>query len=605
VIVIEETVAGSPVTINVLEDIEDIEAVEGFVAKHGGELLGLDTETTGLDIYVKDYRIRLFQFGTARESFVIPMDEHKFDGTARMVLDKCEQFVLHNASFDLQVLAQTLEYPMDKLWPKVTDTYTLAHLVESRAKKEGGIDKKLENLAEYYISPEDAERIKGQIPALAAKYKATRVTIWKKVDQFDRDYLTYAGMDPVWAVRLHEILYPLVPKVSLGLLPFEREVARVCSKMEQNGFLLDVEYTTKFRDELKAAESIQKEIASSFGVERVSANAEVIEALEQFGVTIDGRTPGGDKQVNDAFLQRVVAGGGQAGELAAAVIAAKRIGKQRTSWIENFLKGRDPSDRVHPHIHPLQARTGRMSISNPATQQLPSDRWEVRRCFLADEGHSIASVDYASQELRVLAALSGDRTMSTALLRGDNLHLLTARAAFGNHITKEMNEYKYGKTTNFSKVYGGGAKSIAEKFDLPFPVAKKIVDAFDNTYKEVPVFSAKLQAEATKTGYIVTPTGRRLAVDADRAYSALNYVIQSTSRDVTASALLRLDAEGFTPYLRLPIHDEVLASLPADKAEWGANRIGEIMRHQMGAMPITTDAEVGLRSWGSLYGADY
>jgi DNA polymerase-1 len=195
--------------------------------------------------------------------------------------------------------------------------------------------------------------------------------------------------------------------------------------------------------------------------------------------------------------------------------------------------------------------------------------------------------------------------MITALLRGDDLHLLTAQAAFGPQVTKDSPERGYGKATNFSKVYGGGAKSISEKQGISFPLAKKIVDAFDNTYKEVPVFSAKLQSEATKTGHVVTPTGRRLAVDADRAYSALNYVIQSTSRDVTASALLRLDAEGFTPYLRLPIHDEVLASLPTDRAQWGADRIGEIMRHQMGPMPITTDPKIGLRSWGSLYGSDF
>ena len=337
----------------------------------------------------------------------------------------------------------------------------------------------------------------------------------------------------------------------------------------------------------------------------MSANAEVIKALEEFGITIPGRTETGQKQVNDAFLTQVVAAGGQAGELAGAIIAAKRLGKQRTAWIENFLKGRDPQDRVHPHINPLQARTGRMSITNPATQQLPSDRWEIRRCFLADEGHLIASVDYASQELRVLAALSGDRTMSTALLRGDNLHLLTAQAAFGSSITKDDPEYKYGKTTNFSKVYGGGAKSIAEKYNLPFPTAKKIVDAFDNTYREVPTYSQKLQQEASKTGHVVTPTGRRLAVDSDRAYSALNYVIQSTSRDVTASALLRLDDAGFTPYLRLPIHDEVLCSLPAGQAEWGAGRIAEIMQYRMGNMPILAEPEVGLRSWGSLYGASY
>jgi DNA polymerase-1 len=95
--------------------------------------------------------------------------------------------------------------------------------------------------------------------------------------------------------------------------------------------------------------------------------------------------------------------------------------------------------------------------------------------------------------------------------------------------------------------------------------------------------------------------GRRLPVDPTRAYSALNYLIQSTSRDVTGKALLRLHESGFTPYLRLPIHDEILASVPEAKAQWGAERIAELMAEQMGPVLIDTDPEVGGRSWGSLY----
>ena len=122
--------------------------------------------------------------------------------------------------------------------------------------------------------------------------------------------------------------------------------------------------------------------------------------------------------------------------------------------------------------------------------------------------------------------------------------------------------------------------------------------------------SKRLQREAIRNGYITTPFidglgGRRLPVDPSRAYSALNYLIQSSSRDVTCRALLRLHDAGFTPYLRLPIHDEILASVPAEKAEWGAARIGELMTEQMGDVTIGTDPEVGGRSWGSLYKADY
>ena len=113
--------------------------------------------------------------------------------------------------------------------------------------------------------------------------------------------------------------------------------------------------------------------------------------------------------------------------------------------------------------------------------------------------------------------------------------------------------------------------------------------------------SDRLQSEAKKRGYIVTPTGRVLPVDQERPYAALNYMVQSTSRDITASALVRLDEEGFTPYLRLPIHDEVVAEVPEDMAEWGAERIAEIMACDFRGVHIGSDHEVYGKSWGGGY----
>lgn len=213
----------------------------------------------------------------------------------------------------------------------------------------------------------------------------------------------------------------------------------------------------------------------------------------------------------------------------------------------------------------------------------------------------MGSIDYQAQELRVLAALSGDATMIQAFKDGADLHLLTARAAFGEHIQKDDKERKYAKVVNFGRVYGGGAKTVAAQTGISMEKAKQVVDGFDKAYPGVARFSKQLQQQAMRQGYIVTPSGRRLPVDEDRAYAALNYMVQSTSRDVTCRGLVKLHRAGFTPYLRLPIHDEVVASLPAEKAEWGAEQIAKHMAMQMGPVWIGTDPEVGGRSWGSLY----
>jgi DNA polymerase-1 len=49
----------------------------------------------------------------------------------------------------------------------------------------------------------------------------------------------------------------------------------------------------------------------------------------------------------------------------------------------------------------------------------------------------------------------------------------------------------------------------------------------------------------------------------------------------------------------------VLSSVPAGEAADYAREIEKCMTFDLFGVPITAEAEVGRRSWGSLYGADY
>ncbi|AFQ97352.1 DNA polymerase [Mycobacterium phage Rebeuca] len=604
-------VAGDEVVIRVVENEDDLEGFRDFIRAHLG-FLGLDSETTGLDIYDDKFRCRLVQFGTPSEAWVVPVERGPvFEGAVIDALNTVQGFVLHNASFDLQVFDRCLSVPMERMWPKVKDTKILAHLVDPRGKDEGGIGHSLEELTRHYIDAEVADNVKTLMADLAKANKTTKANVWKKVPFEDPHYQLYSGMDPILAARLIQRLAPLV-KVRRELIDSEHKLAEICSYMERTGFLLDVEYTEELSLDLRVKENHFSEVALNYGCEKVNSTDMVADVLESMGVKIKGRTPSGKRQVNDDLLSQLAKGeNAQVAEFANAVVEAKKAGKWRKTWVDGFLAQRDSQNRCHASINPLRARTARMSITGIPAQTLPSGDWMIRRCFIADEGHRIASVDYQAQELRVLAALSKDETMIQAFLNDEDLHLMTARAAWPDReINKDSPERKYAKVVNFGRVYGGGAKTVAEQTGLSMAMAQQVVSGFDKAYPEVQKLSQRLQREAIRNGYITTPFidglgGRRLPVDPDRAYSALNYLIQSSSRDVTARALIRLHENGFTPYLRLPIHDEILASVPAEHAEWGARRIGELMAEQMGPVLIGTDPEVGGRSWGSLYGADY
>jgi DNA polymerase-1 len=595
VIELRHEVGGDLVSVNVVENQDDLEGFRDFVRAHLN-CLAVDTETTGLGIYSDTFRCRLIQFGTQDEAWVIPVElggalEHE----ALIALRAIRKIVMQNASYDLQVIDRCFGLRMEDLWPKVLDTQILAKLVDPRPYEAGGFGHSLEELVGEFISKELAQDVKGLMVKLAKEHKTTKAKIWSTIDLFHPEYLKYAGMDTVFTARVCSKLVRLVPAVSKRLIPYEHKVSEICSYIDRRGFLLDVRYAQDLSDRWQADQQVWEAFAlAEYGVEKVNSTEDVAEALEEMGVVITGRTDTGRRKVDKELLGRLIEEGNP---LAAVVEEAKRLGKWNKTWVQTFLVSRDSEDRCHTFINPLQARTSRMSITGIPAQTLPASDSLVRRCFVAEPGHLICSVDYQAQELRVLAALSGDRTMIEAFKNDADLHQITADAS---QVTR-----KVGKMANFLTVYGGGPKTLAEQAHIDFPTARRVLDGFAKTYPSVARYAKKLAADASRSGYIITPMGRRLPVDSSRSYSALNYMIQSSSRDVTCRALIRLHEAGFTPYLRLPIHDEIVASVPAEKAQWGAAEIGRLMAEQMGPVLIGTDPEVGKRSWGSLYGADY
>ena len=102
----------------------------------------------------------------------------------------------------------------------------------------------------------------------------------------------------------------------------------------------------------------------------------------------------------------------------------------------------------------------------------------------------------------------------------------------------------------------------------------------------------------------VTVSGRHLPLDRDRLYAALNYVIQSTARDVAAQAIVDAFDAGLGDYLRLVIHDEVLAEAPQAEAEDIARELGRVMTGPFYGVPLPATGDVTGRNWGAAYGAD-
>ena len=598
-------VAGRTARVNVLENRDDVPHFQGFVRRNANEL-AFDTEATGKNIFKPGWKWRVAQFGNTEEAYVLPVEHSPY---LRDQVGRALRFVkhinMHNATYDLLVVDKELGIPLKELYAKSTDTGIISRLVDSRGKKEGMPGHKLEDLIGQYLDKAVAEDVKGSMGKLAKELKVSKEEVFRTVPLDHEEFNLYAGADVITTSLLKRILLPKVPQSARKLIPYEHTLARICAEIEKRGFVLDREYTTAEARKLEEIETYWVMQAEAEVLQNTIYDGEVFYDLDEVewgstqqmalvfmdrGIDEFELTPKGQLKIDEKFLNHWAERGDK---LAEAIREAKKASKWRKTWFESFLENADENGRCHASINTMQARTARMSITGIPAQTLPSGEAFVRNCFLADEGEVIASIDYGNQELRVTAALSGDRTMLRAFRENLDLHQITADAAGVQR--------KVGKMANFLTVYGGGWPALMEQGKVDEETAKRVLNAFKETYPGVEKLSQQLQKEARRNGFITTDTGRRLYVDKERPYSAMNYKIQSTSRDITGAALVRLDRAGFTPYIRLPIHDEVLFSFPEAKAHEMAKEAGRIMEHTINGLVIPTDPEVAGRSWGSLY----
>lgn len=616
-LIFRHAVAGESVTVNVPEDTADLKLFwDWFYRARERGPIALDTETTGLNIYSAGYRLRTVQFGDAHEAWVLLYERGGYHAQyAREAIPRCREVLIHNAAFDWLVLDEHAGIRLEDLAPYTTDTRILAALIDPRQPSEGGAGTALKPLSAKWIDPA-APDTQGGLTRVFNSLGFTKETGWAGIPLTNPTFLLYAGLDVILTARLTPVLRRELDRLGVRhqLVTYEHEIARICAVMQRAGLLVDQDYTSALADRLAEEAERYATVAARYGVAKVGSSAQVAEALLGMGERLTERTKGGalstDKTVLlpladlDRDWQRI--GAREPNVLADAVLRAKRAGKWGKTYAEGFLANLSTAGRIHPTVSPLAARTGRMSVT-AGLHQLPSSDHVIRRAILAEPGHVMVSTDFQAVEMRVLAALANVRRMRDGFVNGGSefdIHTYTAKLIKGENATPRHR--KIFKGAGFGKVYGGGIATIAKQTGAEEAEIAQAVAAYDRAFPEIKRASSRWQRQAFQNRMVfISATGRRLPLDRDRTYSVVNYACQSAARDLLGQALLNIEGAGLLEFCRLPIHDEVLASVPQRDAEDIAREFQRCMSMDLYGVPITADPEIGGRSWGSLYGADY
>lgn len=581
------------VKLDLVEDLDGLCELRRWLGERREGPLCLDTETSGLNPHTE--RVRLVQLGDMRRGWAVP-----WDGYHRVVMELLEGWreplVLHNASFDLRFLKVHGRYRIP--WERVHDTMSLAALDDPLRPKG------LKPLAARLVDPQATRGEK-----LLKDGMTRRGWTWATVPETFAPYWVYAALDPVLTAHIFHHLYPRVQRECPRAYDLEIATTRICAGMMMHGLRVDVPYVEERLAGLRTwAAETRTWLVAVYGVTSPMSAGQLGRALTALGEEIVAFTPTGAPRMDKETLTFYQQSGRtqQARDLAMMVLKLRHAEKMCGSYLGNFLETRDADDLVHCQIWPSAARTGRMSISEPALQTLPRDDRIVRGSFVPRDGYVFISCDLDQIEARLAAHMSEDEGLIQAFLDasagGADFFCGVASGVFNAEITSKKDPRRQTtKNVVYGSLYGAGVTKMAQTAGVPVAQMAPVKEAFDARYpglKRLIEATARRAMETTPSS-VRSELGRLFVFDKGREFTqGLNALIQGGAAEYFKRCLANLDGAGLGDYLVLPIHDEVLLEVPAGEAEEALVIVRECMGdRETYRVPITADGKIMKERW--------
>lgn len=565
----------------------DVEPATAAMAGHS--IIGVDTETTGLDPYRS--RVRLLQIATPERRFVFDLFEvAALDHPAlRDLLAGPETIkVFHNAKFDLKMLRHHFALEVRGLF----DTLLASQLL-GVGRGAGGHG--LAAVTERYLDQ--------------TVDKSMQMSDWSGA--LSGGQYEYAAKDAALMLPLRDALAEKLAALGMAeAAQLEFDCVLPLAAMELAGMAIDATCWRGLAANLEHAHEIlsaelRRELAA--GVPQLSlfdeppninldSPAQVMEALGRIGIKVEG--------TRNWQLEQLA----KDHPAIAKLLEYRSVQKLLSSYGRAMLDHVHPvTGRIHADFRQIGATGGRMSCSNPNVQQVPNSP-EYRSCFRAPAGRKLVIADYSQIELRILADWSQDTALVKALLSGEDLHRVTASQMFGiplDQVTKDQRAA--AKQLNYGIMYGLGAPGLAARIDCSAEAAERLIRKYFAAYSGVAAFLREAADRAIKERAARTRSGRLITFtfDAnDRAQVAANQrlgknaPIQGSSADIIKRALALLydalkplDAE-----IVNCVHDEIVVEVAEAHTDECAATVEREMvaaaRYFIRSVPVTVDTAI-------------
>lgn len=493
---------------------------------------------------------------------------------------------MYNAQFDMQM---SVNDGIHFHFKKIRDAQISWWLIDSSRKLRGGLKAISKqhfgyDMLELWELFFNKKPNKKQFMPTVHLLDPTQVTVYGSSDAMVTTELQRSLERDRWWKMQEKIFY-----IEMAMIECLRE-------MERHPIQLDLEYIDHWNkrisnDMAECEHKIYKLAGQPFNIQANAALAKLL--YNQLGLPCTKVTgKNNEPSVDDEALAAIRT----MHPIVPIIQEYKTLHKLHSTYLLPFTTGHDENGMTRiGFFHPatetgrIQGRKGRgfavdgkleMSITTaPKNKKELPNIYDPRQVVVARPGWLLASIDYANEEMRIAANMSGEENWIEALLNGENMHRKMAALIFGvpmDQVTPE--QYAAAKAANFKYLYGGGSPKE---------------EIYRMYYAAVPTLKSWQDAQKSKMngyGYVQSAWGRvRRAEDLVKSQEwgrqmlaeriAVNSPVQSSGGDVLRLAVIGVllrklrhehpELKEFV-FVRLLVHDEICYEIATDETLKGS-----------------------------------
>jgi len=526
-----------------------------------------DTETTDIDALHADLVGFSFSY-KAREAFYVSVPNNFQE--AKKIVEEFKPFfesksiekIAHNIKYDLKVLNR---YSICVSGPTF-DTMIAQYLINPESKQS------MDYMANYYLAYQPIS-----IETLIGKKGKTQGNLR---DVPPEQVADYACEDADITFQLKQILEPEIQKEHLKKLFYEIEMplVEVLKDMEKEGIAIDIKALQEYSKELESAllrldGEIKTFAGINFNIDSPKQLGEVL--FEHLKISNKAKkTKSGQYATSEDILIKHE----KDHPIVPLILEFRQLRKLKSTYVDPLPTMCDSDDgRIHTNFMQTVTATGRLSSNNPNLQNIPirSEKGkEIRKAFVPRSSeYQIMSADYSQIELRIIAALSRDKSMIKAFQEGADIHSATAAKVFNvsfENVTRDQRSA--AKAVNFGIIYGQSAFGLSQALNISRTEAKLIIDSYFNQFRGLKSYMDSIIHSAREKGYVETIMKRRrylpdinssnAVVRGFAERNAINAPIQGSAADIIKIAMISvhksMKEEGVKSKMILQVHDELL-----------------------------------------------